>query len=190
MGKPPRVPVPTLPCTQPDPVRRLRGVQTEMAARKQADEPQGADTILSAIAQTPKPVRNLGARALTSDRLFNLIVSNIPGPPIPLFLMGCRATRAYPIVPPRRWARRLDRHDNRRRPSLLRRLRPMPPCRRRRPYRPRDPPRDQRTARRHTTASDALTHTTRRAATTRSYRGREVRGVDIIIVDQLPAAPS
>ncbi len=99
MGKPPRVPVPTLPCTQPDPVRRLRGVQTEMAARKQADEPQGADTILSAIAQTPKPVRNLGARALTSDRLFNLIVSNIPGPPIPLFLMGCRATRAYPIVP-------------------------------------------------------------------------------------------
>ena len=164
---------PTLPCTQPDPVRRLRGVQAEMAARKQADEPQGADAILSAVAQTPKPVRNLGARALTSDRLFNLIVSHIPGPPIPLFLMGCRATRAYPIVPLD------DGHgvsigmtsvDGQ---ACFGRIRPKQACRRRRPHRPRDPPRDQRTARGHTATSDALTHTTGCAATTRTCSGGE-----------------
>jgi WS/DGAT/MGAT family acyltransferase len=90
---------PHLPCSQPDPVIRLRAVRAAMATRKQGGEPGGADAILSTIARAPKPVRNLGARALTSDRLFNLIVSNIPGPPIALYLMGCQARRAYPIVP-------------------------------------------------------------------------------------------
>jgi diacylglycerol O-acyltransferase len=90
---------PQLPCSQRDPVRRLLTVQAAMATRKNAHEPDGADAIISAMAHTPQPVRRLGAKALTSQRLFNLIISNIPGPSAPLYLMGCQATRAYPIVP-------------------------------------------------------------------------------------------
>jgi diacylglycerol O-acyltransferase len=90
---------PQLPCSQPDAVRRLRAVQAAMASRKDGDEPHGADVILSAMAHAPQPVRRLGAKLLTSPRLFNLIISNIPGPSAPLYLLGCRAIRAYPIVP-------------------------------------------------------------------------------------------
>jgi len=31
--------------------------------------------------------------------LSNLTISNIPAPPVPLYLMGCQAVRAYPVVP-------------------------------------------------------------------------------------------
>jgi diacylglycerol O-acyltransferase / wax synthase len=70
-----------------------------MAARKDRAEPQGADAIISAMGHAPRPVRRLAAKALTSKRLSNLIISNVPGPPLPLYLIGCKATRAYPIVP-------------------------------------------------------------------------------------------
>jgi len=31
--------------------------------------------------------------------MFNLVVSNIPGPPVPLYLDGCELLEAYPVVP-------------------------------------------------------------------------------------------
>jgi hypothetical protein len=36
---------------------------------------------------------------LASPHLSNLTISNIPGPRVPLYLLGCEAVRAYPVVP-------------------------------------------------------------------------------------------
>ena len=36
---------------------------------------------------------------MASPQAFNLVISNIPGPRIPLYLRGCRLEEAYPVVP-------------------------------------------------------------------------------------------
>jgi diacylglycerol O-acyltransferase / wax synthase len=36
---------------------------------------------------------------VSSPRTFDLVVSNIPGPPEPLWMLGCPLEEAYPIVP-------------------------------------------------------------------------------------------
>lgn len=88
-----------LPTTEPDPVWRLRDVHVAMRERKREREPETVDAIFSAVSYAPLPVRRLASRILASPRLSNLTVSNIPGPQLPLYLMGCEARRAYPVVP-------------------------------------------------------------------------------------------
>jgi hypothetical protein len=39
------------------------------------------------------------SRLVSSPRTFDLVVSNIPGPPEPLWMLGCPLEEAYPIVP-------------------------------------------------------------------------------------------
>ena len=90
---------PGLPCDEADAVRRLRDVHAAMCARKRGHEAEAADIILRTLGRAPRPVRKLAARLLTSPRLSNVTISNVPGPPVPLYLMGCRAEQAYPVVP-------------------------------------------------------------------------------------------
>jgi WS/DGAT/MGAT family acyltransferase len=88
-----------LPCAEADPVWRLREIHVAMRERKREGEPQGADAVLEALSFAPRRVRRLASKLLASPRLSNLTISNIPGPNVPLYLMGCEVERAYPIVP-------------------------------------------------------------------------------------------
>jgi len=88
-----------LPTAEADPVWRLREIHVAMRDRKREGEPEAVDAIFNAVAYAPRAVRQLASRILASPRLANLIVSNIPGPQMPLYLMGCEAKRAYPVVP-------------------------------------------------------------------------------------------
>jgi WS/DGAT/MGAT family acyltransferase len=88
-----------LPVTEADPVWRLRDVHVAMRERKREHEPEGSDAVLGALSLAPRGVRRLASRVLASPHLSNLTISNIPGPRMPLYLLGCEAVRAYPVVP-------------------------------------------------------------------------------------------
>jgi len=88
-----------LPTAEADPVWRLREIHVAMRDRKREGEPEAVDAIFNAVSYAPRAVRRLASRILASPRLSTLTVSNIPGPQMPLYLMGCEARRAFPVVP-------------------------------------------------------------------------------------------
>jgi WS/DGAT/MGAT family acyltransferase len=88
-----------LPCEETDPVWRLREIHVAMRQRKLGGEPEGSGAVLDALGYAPRTLRRAVSRMLASAQVSNLTISNIPGPQIPLYLMGCEVTHAYPAVP-------------------------------------------------------------------------------------------
>jgi WS/DGAT/MGAT family acyltransferase len=88
-----------LPCEETDPVWRLREIHVAMRQRKRAREPEGSGAMLDALGYAPRTLRRVFSRVLASSQVSNLTISNIPGPQVPLYLMGCEVKLAYPIVP-------------------------------------------------------------------------------------------
>jgi WS/DGAT/MGAT family acyltransferase len=88
-----------LPCDEPDPLRRLEDVHAVMSDRKETGEPRGSQAVLRALGYAPHPVQHAVTHAVASARTFNLVVSNVPGPRQPVYMLGCPMEEAYPIVP-------------------------------------------------------------------------------------------
>jgi diacylglycerol O-acyltransferase / wax synthase len=88
-----------LPASVPDPLVRLQLIAEATSARKQSGVPEDADCALKTLAYAPRTVQRAAAHALASPRVYNLVVSNIPGPRMPMYLRGCRLEAAYPVVP-------------------------------------------------------------------------------------------
>ena len=88
-----------LPCQEPNAIGRLHQVHAVMRDRKRHGEPEGADLALKATEYTPGVVQNAISRIVASPRTFNLVVSNIPGPAQPMYMLGCRLEATYPVVP-------------------------------------------------------------------------------------------
>jgi diacylglycerol O-acyltransferase / wax synthase len=88
-----------LPASVADPAVRLQLIGEATSARKQSGLPEDADTALKTLAYAPQTVQRVAAHALASPRVYNLVVSNIPGPRMPMYLRGCRLDAAYPVVP-------------------------------------------------------------------------------------------
>jgi diacylglycerol O-acyltransferase / wax synthase len=88
-----------LPCDEPDPLARLARVRSEVGRRKRRGQPEGANLVLSAFGYAPRTVQRVLAHLVASPRAFNLVVSNIPGPRQPLYMLGCELEESYPVVP-------------------------------------------------------------------------------------------
>ena len=88
-----------LPASTADPLDRLHRVNHATRTRKEAGVPENADAALQALAYAPRTLQKVAAHALASPRVYNLVVSNIPGPRIPMYLKGCRLREAFPVVP-------------------------------------------------------------------------------------------
>jgi WS/DGAT/MGAT family acyltransferase len=88
-----------LPCDEPDPERRLRDLHLTTLERKESGEAHGGDLMLSALGYAPHLVQRQLTKLVASPRTFNLVVSNIPGPPVPMWMRGCALEEVYPIVP-------------------------------------------------------------------------------------------
>ena len=82
-----------LPVGEPDPVRRLELIAAETAARKRNPRPQTGGGLMGLVA-----VQRAWYRSLARQRTVNLSVTNVPGPPVPLYLAGARLLELFPVV--------------------------------------------------------------------------------------------
>jgi diacylglycerol O-acyltransferase / wax synthase len=89
-----------------DPVDVLREIRAETTDAKAMHHAMGADLISDLAQITPPGVFNLAARVWSSwslaDRVppvNNLIISNVPGPPVPLYVAGARVVGVFPFGP-------------------------------------------------------------------------------------------
>jgi diacylglycerol O-acyltransferase / wax synthase len=89
----------TLPVRETDPVTVLRSVRDAMRAAKAGGEARPLRALAQAADLLPAPGRRLVTRAAARAAAFNVVVSNVPGPPQPLTLLGRRLTAIHPAVP-------------------------------------------------------------------------------------------
>jgi hypothetical protein len=88
-----------LPVGEKDPVRRLRAISRATGTLKTSHQAVAATALINSARWAPPTLHGLAARLLVRQRWVNLIVSNVPGPQVPLYLDGARLLVAYPVMP-------------------------------------------------------------------------------------------
>jgi len=85
-----------------DPVQRLKVVRESMQGIKQSKQALGAEVISRFNDFAPPTLLAQAARVNFSTRLFNLVVTNVPGPQIPLYVLGRELQDIFPVgfLPP------------------------------------------------------------------------------------------
>ena len=87
-----------LPVYISDPVQRLRFVKHAMDGLKESKQALGAEVLAGVQNFAPPTVLAQASRLNFSTRLFNLIVTNVPGPQFPLYVLGREMQEAYPVA--------------------------------------------------------------------------------------------
>lgn len=90
-----------LPVGLADPLDRLRAVTAQLHALKSSGTALGADALLGAADLLPGSLFALGVKAWahSPQRIFSTVTTNVPGPQVPLYLLGRRMTDMYPYIP-------------------------------------------------------------------------------------------
>ena len=95
-----------LPVHLDDPLERLREVHAHTTARKADRAAAGGDSLADWAELTPPALLSGVARLYSGSRLadvhpplHNLVVSSIPGPPLPLYIAGATLEATYPMGP-------------------------------------------------------------------------------------------
>ncbi|HSJ97264.1 MAG TPA: wax ester/triacylglycerol synthase family O-acyltransferase [Myxococcota bacterium] len=88
-----------LPIGERDPARRIEAVREVTADLKRSKQALGAEALTSVSEWTAPTLAALAARMAFANRLSNLVLTNVPGPQIPLYLLGARMLESYPMVP-------------------------------------------------------------------------------------------
>ena len=88
-----------LPVFEEDPVRRLHWVSERMKDLKSGGQAVGAQLLTSLGEYAPPTILAQASRLVARQRAYNLVVTNVPGPQIPLYSMGREMLEVYPVVP-------------------------------------------------------------------------------------------
>jgi WS/DGAT/MGAT family acyltransferase len=90
-----------LPVGEPDPVVRLSQVSFAMKGHKESGQSVGADAIVALSGFAPPTLHALAAQVANgmTRRLFNVVVTNVPGPQFPLYAAGAQMLDMFPVVP-------------------------------------------------------------------------------------------
>jgi diacylglycerol O-acyltransferase / wax synthase len=87
-----------LPVYVEDPVARLRVVKAAMDGLKESKQAVGAEVLTSMQNFAPPTILAQASRLNFSTRLFNLIVTNVPGPQFPLYILGRELLDLFPVA--------------------------------------------------------------------------------------------
>lgn len=88
-----------LPVGPMEPAARLHAISATTKDLKSSHQAVGASALMNLGTWAPPTLHALGARLMSRGRFINLVVSNVPGPQIPLYLDGARLLLAYPFMP-------------------------------------------------------------------------------------------
>jgi WS/DGAT/MGAT family acyltransferase len=87
-----------LPVYARDPVERLRIVRESMKDLKESKQALAAQVIAGLEDFAPPTILSMAARTHWSPRLFNMIVTNVPGPQFPIYLQGRELLELVPVA--------------------------------------------------------------------------------------------
>jgi len=88
-----------LPLDEPDAGRRLATIQARTQDLKASGRVAGSDALLRSMVQLPGFLKERAARLAASPRMYNLAVSNVPGPRVPLYAAGAMIESIHPVIP-------------------------------------------------------------------------------------------
>jgi WS/DGAT/MGAT family acyltransferase len=87
-----------LPVDEKDPLARLECVRENMGRLKKSKQAVGAE-VLSAVSEwTSATLLSLAVRVSVRGRPYNLVVTNVPGPQVPLYMLGAEMEACYPVA--------------------------------------------------------------------------------------------
>jgi diacylglycerol O-acyltransferase / wax synthase len=87
-----------LPVYIEDPVARLGAVRQAMDGLKESKQAVGAEVLTSVQNLAPPTILAQASRMNFSTRLFNLLVTNVPGPQFPLYALGRELQELFPVA--------------------------------------------------------------------------------------------
>jgi diacylglycerol O-acyltransferase / wax synthase len=82
-----------------EPVARLDIVREELKELKDGGQAVGAQVLTELSGFAPSAIMGQAGRLSSRQRFFNLVVTNVPGPQFPLYLLGRRMIDPFPMVP-------------------------------------------------------------------------------------------
>jgi diacylglycerol O-acyltransferase / wax synthase len=88
-----------LPMFEMDPIERLRVCHDAMSEVRSSHAAVGAGFLIGLGDFAPPTIHAMAARAAVHSRVFNFLVTNVPGPQLPIYCMGARLLGMFPFTP-------------------------------------------------------------------------------------------
>ncbi len=88
-----------LPVSEPEPMRRVALIRGATSELKESGRIAGSEVLLRGLDALPGFMKERAARLAASPRMYNLTISNVPGPRMPLYAAGAEVRSIYPVIP-------------------------------------------------------------------------------------------
>jgi diacylglycerol O-acyltransferase / wax synthase len=88
-----------LPMFEMDPIERLHVCHEAMREVKSSHAAVGAGFLIGLGEFAPPTIHAMASRVAVNSRVFNFLVTNVPGPQVPVYCMGARLLGAFPFTP-------------------------------------------------------------------------------------------
>jgi diacylglycerol O-acyltransferase / wax synthase len=89
----------SLPVMPMDPVERLEVCHGAMSEVKEQHHAVGAGFLLGLTTYAPPTIHAMASRVAARGRLYNFLITNVPGPQMPIYCLGARLLGAFPFTP-------------------------------------------------------------------------------------------